>query len=281
MTMPSRTNSARPIAPLSRGEISFRLLDLNLLRVFDTMLAEQSVSASAMKLSITPSAVSHALGRLRYLLKDQLFVRGPQGMQATPWAAEIGPRLREALYHLEMALSPIEFLPAESTRDFTVVCSGAVSAVLLPDVISRMREVAPRASITARTWVPGIVREFDDRRIDVLIGGFGHIPERFEFQPLFRDRPVWVLGRDYMQPKAPIDHATVLPRLASVQECSDDNIFRTVTENGLERRIEAGDNSDDAPQQRSSPTFVSCGSTHRARDAYDSIHQSVSRKHEH
>ena len=50
---------------VSFNEGTFRILDLNLLRVFDALLAEQSVSGAAARLSITPSAVSHALGRLR------------------------------------------------------------------------------------------------------------------------------------------------------------------------------------------------------------------------
>src|SRR5258708_5479817 len=99
------------------------------------MMVEHSVSAAAMRLSITPSAVSHALGRLRYLLKDQLFVRGPRGMQATPRAAEIGPRLRDGLHQLEMALAPLDFVPEESNRAFTIACSSYICAVLMPDVI--------------------------------------------------------------------------------------------------------------------------------------------------
>jgi DNA-binding transcriptional LysR family regulator len=235
--------AAPPSVALPRAEGPLRVLDLNLLRVFDALLTAQSVSGAATRLSITPSAVSHALARLRHLLKDPLFVRGPRGMRATPRAAQIGPRLREGLHQIEVALTPVEFVPAESTRDFIVSCSSYVSAVLLPQVIGRMREEAPRAMLSVRTWAPGVVRDFDDRRIDVLIGSFGRIPDRFEFQPLFRDRPVWVLGRDYMLPKAPLDRANVLPRLALAQENSRDVICHAVTENGLERLVGLDDQS--------------------------------------
>jgi DNA-binding transcriptional LysR family regulator len=234
---------AQSSVALPRTEGPFRLLDLNLLRVFDALLAAQSVSGAATRLSVTPSAVSHALARLRYLLKDPLFVRGSRGMQPTSRAAQIAPRLREGLHQIEMALTPVDFVPAESTRDFSVGCSSYVSAVLLPQIIGHMREEAPRATVSVRIWAPGVVREFDDRRIDVLIGSFGHVPDRFEFQPLFRDRPVWVLGRDYMLPKAPLDRANVLPRLALAQENSRDVIGHAVMENGLERLVGLEDES--------------------------------------
>jgi DNA-binding transcriptional LysR family regulator len=110
------------------SEVQFRLLDLNLLRVFDALIEERSVTRAAARLNITPSAVSHALARLRDLFEDQLFVRGPQGMQATPRAAEIGPRLRDGLHQLEMALTPLAFDPQASTRAFTIAGTDAAHA---------------------------------------------------------------------------------------------------------------------------------------------------------
>jgi DNA-binding transcriptional LysR family regulator len=225
------------------NEVPFRVLDLNLLRVFDALLSEHSVNGAAARLSITPSAVSHALGRLRYLLKDQLFVRGQQGMQATPRAAEIGPRLREGLHQLEMALAPVAFIPAESDRAFTVACSGYICAILLPEVIARMHQLAPRATISVRSWASGVVDDFDGGRIDVLIGEFTRVPERHEAEPLLRDHPVWVLGRDYLVPKSPADRIAMLPRLASIQEGTPKASNGILNENGLERRVALDEHS--------------------------------------
>jgi DNA-binding transcriptional LysR family regulator len=42
-------------------------------------------------------ALSHALNRLRYLLKDQLFIRTPRGMAPTPRAEQLALPLRQAL----------------------------------------------------------------------------------------------------------------------------------------------------------------------------------------
>ncbi|HVY99210.1 MAG TPA: LysR family transcriptional regulator [Dongiaceae bacterium] len=222
---------------MSLSEAPFRVLDLNLLRVFDALMSEQSVNGAAARLSITPSAVSHALARLRYLLKDQLFVRSPRGMQATPRAAEIGPRLREGLHQLEMALTPLDFVPKESERAFTVGCSSYICAVLMPEVIARLRREAPQATVAIRSWAPGLTDELEGGRVDVLIGDFEHVPERFELDTLFSDRPIWMLGRDYLQPKREGDTPTLLPRLAAMQEGSPTEVGPVVAENGLVRRV--------------------------------------------
>src|SRR6266567_3991287 len=97
------------------SEIHFGNFDLNLLRVFDALIEERSVTRAGERLGLTQSAVSHALNRLRYLLKDELFIRAPEGMRPTERANEIAPRLRQGLLQVLSALAPSEFLPQETT----------------------------------------------------------------------------------------------------------------------------------------------------------------------
>src|SRR5258708_5588942 len=127
--------------------IHFPALDLNLLRVFDALMEERSVTRAGARLGLTQSAVSHSLGRLRYVLKDELFERGTDGMLPTPRAVEIGPRLREGLYQLQLALAPAEFVPAETERRFSIAADEYTSACLLPRMVARMREAAPRSEL--------------------------------------------------------------------------------------------------------------------------------------
>lgn len=225
--------------------MQFRLLDLNLLRVFDALIEERSVTRAAGRLHITPSAVSHALARLRDLFNDQLFVRGPQGMQATPRAAEIGPRLREGLHQLEMALTPLAFDPQASSRVFTIACSGYICAVLLPELMRRMRAQAPGAKLVVRSLETGVVAALEAGQVDVLVGGFGHIPERFGSEVLFQDAPVWLLGRDYLHPKTEVspDRVARLPRLTTMSGGNATLVEGVVVENGLERRVSLDEHS--------------------------------------
>ena len=75
----------------------FRFLDLNLLRVFDTVMSEGSLTRAADKLSLTQPAVSNAMRRLRDALGDELLVRHGHGVQPTPRAMVLWPVVREAL----------------------------------------------------------------------------------------------------------------------------------------------------------------------------------------
>ena len=68
-------------------DVHFHSLDLNLLRVFDTLIEERSVTRAGERLGLSQSAISHALNRLRYVLHDELFVRVADGMRPTPRAA--------------------------------------------------------------------------------------------------------------------------------------------------------------------------------------------------
>ena len=111
-------------------------LDLNLLRVFDVLLEERSVTRAGARLGLTPSAVSHALSRLRYHLGDELFRRDAQGMQPTRRALEIGPSLHAALGQLQSALDPGDFEPAISDHRFSVVAGAYACAVLMPAVVA-------------------------------------------------------------------------------------------------------------------------------------------------
>ena len=61
-------------------------LYLNLLVAFDALLAEGTVTRAAERVGVGQPSMSHALGRLRRLLKDELFVRAPDGVRPTPRA---------------------------------------------------------------------------------------------------------------------------------------------------------------------------------------------------
>jgi len=79
------------------NEPNFRTLDLNLLRVFDEVMAERNLTRAAHNLSMTQPAVSNALKRLRDQLGDDLLRRSGYGVEATPVALALWPTVRDAL----------------------------------------------------------------------------------------------------------------------------------------------------------------------------------------
>jgi len=94
--------------------------DLNLLIVFDAVMQERSVTRAGGRIGLSQPAMSHALNRLRYMLKDELFVRTPDGMATTPRAEMLAQPLRNALSEMQLALEPTAFDPAASDRRFAL-----------------------------------------------------------------------------------------------------------------------------------------------------------------
>ena len=101
------------------NEIDLSRADLNLLVLFETVLAERHVGRAADKLNLTASAVSHGLGRLRKLLNDPLFLRTPKGVVPTARAIELAEPVAEILARIRNVVATAEpFDPAKSTRRF-------------------------------------------------------------------------------------------------------------------------------------------------------------------
>jgi DNA-binding transcriptional LysR family regulator len=120
-----------------------RIIDLNLFRVFDALMLHRSVRKASQTLLVTPSAVSHALNRLREVIGDALFIPGKYGMQPTRRALELASAVREGLENFELALKAKPFVPAEAVRTFRVAASDNTSVVILPPLVKRIAKSAP------------------------------------------------------------------------------------------------------------------------------------------
>lgn len=168
-------------------------IDLNLLRVFDVLLEERSVTRAGTRLGLTQSAVSHALNRLRYHLDDELFQRNANRMQPTRRALEIGPSLHAALSQLQGALTPPDFDPAVSERRFDVAAGAYACAVLVPVVVAELQASAPNVLLQIGENPPDLVEQLDSGRIDFVIAGIDQAPERFARERLIQEELAWVV----------------------------------------------------------------------------------------
>src|SRR6195952_4736880 len=107
------------------------MLDLNLLVVFDAVAQERNATRAAAKLNMTQPAISHALARLRNALRDELFVRTPDGMEPTPYAERLVGPVRAALENLHIALDGgTSFEPATAERNFAIAVDNRAALVL-------------------------------------------------------------------------------------------------------------------------------------------------------
>ena len=166
--MNSTANGATPATTPN-----FRTLDLNLLRVFDEVMAERSLTKAARNLSLTQPAVSNAMRRLRETLGDDLVRRSGQGLEPTPRANALWPAVREALRQLQETLIPSPFDPATSTATFVLAMADATASELIPGLLIVVDRDAPGVSLRV---VPLSTRDprrlLDAESADVAVGHF-------------------------------------------------------------------------------------------------------------
>src|SRR3984957_19045224 len=117
-------------------------IDLNLLVVFDAIMRDRSVTRAGQRLGLSQPAMSHALTRLRHMLKDDLFVRSPNGMIPTPRAEELATPIRIALDGLQQSLEPTQFEPAKATATFRIAVDNYAAIVLLAPIVAQVAKIA-------------------------------------------------------------------------------------------------------------------------------------------
>lgn len=128
--------------------MNLRQFDLNLLLIFEALISECHVSRAADKVFLSQSATSHALNRLRQQLGDPILVRTENGLQPTPRALAMAPKVRNALQLLQQSLTPThEFDAAHATRTFTIASTDYFEAVIFPELLSHLISFAPNIII--------------------------------------------------------------------------------------------------------------------------------------
>jgi DNA-binding transcriptional LysR family regulator len=150
-------------------------IDLNLLVVLDAIYAEGSVTRAGRRLNLSQPAIGHALGRLRHMLGDPLFVRSGRLVSPTPLARRMIEPVRRALQTIETTLTRDDrFAPQIAVKHFIVGMRDAMEGVLLPALIRRIGTSAPRVTLSVvRIERRELERELSvgtaDAAIDVLL----------------------------------------------------------------------------------------------------------------
>lgn len=127
--------------------MNFRTLDLNLLRVFDRVMTDGSLTRAAAELSMTQPAASHALKRLHQAVGEPLFVRTAFGMKPTARAEALWPQVRDALASLREALAPEHFDPRRGDAVFRLAMADATAALLAPPLLNALQAEHARVSV--------------------------------------------------------------------------------------------------------------------------------------
>lgn len=222
--------------------IRLTAVDLNLLVVFDAVMLERNVTRAGARVGLSQPAVSHALSRLRRMLKDDLFVRGAHGMVPTPRAEELAVSVREALGALQRSLQVPHFDPVESSHSFRVAVENYAAVVLVGLVAADIAEAAPRVAMLFRPTgsldIPGML---DRDEIDLAIGPFTTQGARFESRQILDDVFVAVVRKNHPALRGGELALADFARLGHLQITSvmhsTDFVDAALAERGLSRRI--------------------------------------------
>jgi DNA-binding transcriptional LysR family regulator len=124
-------------------------VDLNLFVVLEAIYREGNITRAGHQLNLTQPAISHALKRLRDLLKDPLFIRRGAHMVPTPFTRNMIDQVRQALQILEVNLSEShKFDPRHTRRNFNISVWEYIETLALPTLLHRLERQAPEMSIT-------------------------------------------------------------------------------------------------------------------------------------
>ena len=188
---------------MSKTAPKIAAIDLNLLVVFDAIMRDRSVTRAGQRLNFSQPAMSHALTRLRHMLKDDLFIRGPNGMMPTPRAEQLATPIRIALEGLQESLEPVQFDPSKATTTFRIAVDNYAAVVLVAPIAAQVANIAPGVVLDFRPSGTLNLPELLDRsELQLAIGPPGIQGERFSVRRLLQDQFVVVHRKGHPAAKA-------------------------------------------------------------------------------
>jgi DNA-binding transcriptional LysR family regulator len=216
-------------------------VDLNLLVLFDVVLKEQSVARAALALHLSPSAVSHGLGRLRRVFDDPLFLRTPKGVLPSARALELATPIADVLSRITgIVASATPFDPAKATRRFTLGMADATAATLIPGLLARIRHSAPRIDLSLRHLFPNTALEdLDARKSDLAVVALDEVPARFAARVVCEETFVIAarVGHPFLRKPTLKAFSEAGHVLASVSGDSRGFVDDALAKTGLRRRV--------------------------------------------
>lgn len=143
------------------AERDIRSLDIAMLRAFEALMRERSVSRAAARLFLSQPAVSASLRRLRETFGDPLFTRTAHGVLPTERALALAAPVERVLADLaQMIEPPLRFDEAASSRIFRVAGSDHASRLMLPPLATLL---AARGSGLRVFWETGAIATLTQR----------------------------------------------------------------------------------------------------------------------
>ncbi|MGY0218151.1 LysR family transcriptional regulator [Endozoicomonadaceae bacterium StTr2] len=218
-----------------------RRYDLNLLVTLHVLLEECSVSRAARRLSLSQSAISRALGRLRDVFGDELFIRRPHGLQPTNRALELQEELSGTLGQVSRLVEPPKFDPFECSQTFNISLMEHLSVQLLPRLLTYLGRVAPGVRLHLTTWNEESSQAMSTGKLDACINiAVQDRPDLYQ-RRIGPARPVIFLANDHplaTKERLNMDEFLSYPHISlRYYEFKDHPLMQQLTEMMLRRDV--------------------------------------------
>ncbi|HEY4068761.1 MAG TPA: LysR family transcriptional regulator [Burkholderiaceae bacterium] len=202
-----------------------KALDIQLLQVFDALMAERNVTKAARQIGLSQSALSHALGRLRERLGDPLLIRTSKGMEPTARALELVGPVRDAIRQVEAVFrSEARFDPLQSKESFVIRIGDSNEFLLLPALLKALEARAPQVSVVVRHLSPAdTLKGLEEGTIDCAVSALLAHPKAIRSTALMRDRMICAMSRDHPSARETLTMARFLAlrHIRVVQDAGD------------------------------------------------------------
>ncbi len=160
---------------------------MNLLVVFAETMRHQRLTVVAERLGQTQSAISHAIARLRDILDDPLFIRRPHGVEPTPRAVALEPKIRAIIDLAREALaSGAPFDPATSTAELRIAAQDYHCALFAAPLLAAAEREAPGLNLTFLPMArQPALHALERGEVEIAIGFLRAPNDSFVAEPLF------------------------------------------------------------------------------------------------
>lgn len=182
---------------INMHQVDLSTVDLNLLKLFEALVRERSVTQAGLRLGLSQPAASRALGRLRKMLGDPLLVRGKLGLELTPRGEMLAGPVAKLLDDARGIVSPAVFDPISATGHLTIAAHDHLSLTVLAGLIARFERHAPALSLHIAQPVGDNVRLIEQGGADLALGIFTGLPGSLHHRSLYTDSLVCVLRSDH------------------------------------------------------------------------------------
>ncbi|WP_151706411.1 LysR family transcriptional regulator [Acinetobacter sp. TUM15064] len=174
-------------SPIDMG--LFHRIDINLYPLFIAIYEQKSISKAAQILSITQSAASHALQRLRGHLKDDLFVRSGSQMLPTPFAEQSYPIIKSALIAIQSISIQQQSFDPNMVNSLKIAIHDEIEPIIFPKLVAHFQKLGLSIQfVSSKLDRKTVDADLVSQQIDFVIDLEQNFGERIQFNSLVKDQ---------------------------------------------------------------------------------------------